>query len=51
MEQAKTSIKFTLESLEEYLKGEGSRLPKRMRDKVANAVAKLRKRLYGKADC
>ena len=51
MGQTRASIKLTLKSLEDYLKGEGKGLPKRLRDKVTNAVAELRAKLYGKSDC
>lgn len=51
MGSTRATIELTLKSLEDYLKGEGRGLPKRLRDKVADAVAELRKRLYGKAHC
>lgn len=51
MAKTRASIKLTLESLEAYLANEGSALPQRLRKKVTDAVALLKARLYGKADC
>lgn len=51
MAKTRASIKLTLESLEDYLANEGRGLPQRLRKKVTDAVALLKARLYGKADC
>lgn len=48
MKQDKATIKKYLIVQTE---GKGRGLPKRLRDKVADAVAELRERLYGKPDC
>lgn len=39
------TIQLTLKSLRVYLETEGKGLPKRLRDKVANAVAELEEKL------
>lgn len=51
MGKTRANIKLTLKSLEEYMKGEGATLPLKLRQKVVAAVAELKAKLYGKADC
>lgn len=39
------TIQLTLKSLRIYLEGEGKGLPKRLRDKVTDAIAELEEKL------